>query len=232
MAKLLPSLSRNAGLLLAAALLLLGVGCTVRKSTTEILYQPQMYHQAAIRPQTRDFLAPNKPGMRVPPAGTVPVGYVPYPLPDDNPNIDNMVNPLPMSKSVLEAGQKWFNTYCIVCHGPRADGLGYIVPHMTQPPPLYLPPATSWSDGHIFYVITQGQGNMPPYRTELTPQQRWAIVHYVRVLQRAGNPSDDDLSAEQQQAIPLSTDFPEAEGPHGPINGEAALPKPSKGGAQ
>jgi mono/diheme cytochrome c family protein len=50
-----------------------------------------------------------------------------------------------------------------------------------------------WGDGHIFHVITKGQGVMPSYAQQVQPEDRWAVIHYIRALQRAQNPTDEDV---------------------------------------
>ena len=80
-----------------------------------------------------------------------------------------------------------FNTFCIVCHGPRAEGNGSIVgPGLfPAPPSLHSEAARGFKDGRIFHVITRGQNKMPSYAGDLTPEERWSVVHYVRALQKA-----------------------------------------------
>lgn len=225
---------RRAGAMaLGAALALALAGCQAwphlgTKPKPQLQYRtaflPEMYEGMPVQPQSVDPMS-NTPETRQPPAGTVPVNFVPYPLDDDQPVIDAQHNPLPMTTPVLEAGRKYFNTYCIVCHGPRADGLGYITPHMTQPPPLFGPDVMAWSDGRIFYTITNGFGQMPSYRTELDPAQRWAVVHYVRVLQRAAHPTAADLALAEKLGADFSGDYPPTNGPKGRIPGVDAIPK-------
>ncbi len=201
----------SCGLALALAGLFAGCGPQL-KSKPELEYRnpylPEMYRQEAMQAQQLDRFDHNRPDMRVPPKGTVPVGYVPFPQPADLAAIDTMIDPLPITPRVLATGRHFFDTFCIVCHGPIANGHGYIVPHMTQPPPLFKPPVTQWSDGRIFLTITEGLGTMPPYRTEMTPSQRWAVVHYLRVLQFAANPSPQALAAEQQEGMSYAGDHP------------------------
>lgn len=229
------SVTASWGLGLALLLGLTAAGCQAwpkgpgTKATPQLQYRtaflPEMYEGPPVQPQSVDPLDHNAPETRTPPNGTVAVNYVPYPLNDDQPVIDAMQNPLPTSMQVLNAGRKYFNTYCIVCHGPRADGLGLITPYMVQPPPLFGPTAMAWSDGRIFYTITNGFGRMPSYRTELDPAQRWAIVHYVRVLQRAAHPTAADLALAQQEGMDFSGDYPSVTGPKGTIPGVEAIPK-------
>jgi mono/diheme cytochrome c family protein len=86
-------------------------------------------------------------------------------------------------------------TYCVVCHGPKGDGQGYIVPKFPMPPSLYSPKVTNWPDGRIYHVITHGQNLMPSYASQILPEDRWAVIHYVRALERAANPLPQDLAA-------------------------------------
>lgn len=134
-------------------------------------------------------------GVRLPPKGSVPTNYEPYPYAtDDGETAGKMLkNPLRPTKALLERGQKLFEIYCVVCHGVKGDGSGFIVPKFPQPPPLFSEKMMDWSDGRIFHVMTRGQNLMPSYASQITADERWAIVQYVRVLQRAAHPSDADL---------------------------------------
>ncbi len=211
-------------LVLGTGLGLAGCAGPGTKTTTQIEYEPNMYVQPYVQGLGTDHVDPNLPAMRTPPAGTVPVHYNPFPRPVDVTGMDQLINPLPATAAVLAKGRQLFNNYCIVCHGALANGLGYIVPKMTQPPPLIAGPPLLFSDGRIFSIITSGQGNMPSYQTELQPSQRWAIIHYVRVLQRAANPTPADLARAEREGMDFSRDLPPAEGPNGPIPGAQAIP--------
>ena len=77
----------------------------------------------------------------------------------------------------MERGQKIFNTYCIVCHGPRGDGAGFVVPPFPRPPSLFSDKIVGLTDGRIFHVITKGQNNiMPSYASQIAPEDRWAVI--------------------------------------------------------
>jgi mono/diheme cytochrome c family protein len=171
---------------------------------------PDMYRQMSLRPQEPDPTAPASVGMRVPPPGTVPRNYEPYMLAMADTAAANAINnPLPPTPEVLEAGRKYFNNYCIVCHGARGDGLGFIVPKMTMPPQLFNDKVMKWSDGRIYHVITHGQGLMMSYATQLLPEQRWAVIHYVRALQRAARPTEEDLRLARMSPYTLDDDLPD-----------------------
>ncbi len=181
-----------------------------QRSFPEVEYMPDMYRQISLRAQEYDSTAPNGVGMRMPPPHTVPRGYEVYPYGfADSLLADKMANPLEPTADVLATGQKYFNNYCIVCHGARGDGLGYIVPKFTMPPSLYSDKLLSWSDGRIYHTITLGQGLMNSYAYQLLPEQRWAVIHYVRALQKAARPTEADLAAAKRSTITLDSDQPD-----------------------
>ena len=185
----------HAALLLALA----GIasGCTRQKQQTAIEYMPDMAYSARLNAQHEDPLRPDESVMRMPVPGTVPRGYTPYRFAqaDTTQAALEMINPLPRTAQVLARGEKVFMTFCVVCHGPTGDGHGYQVPPFPQPPQLFSQKVMDWPDGRIFHVITRGQNVMPSYAAQILPEDRWAVIHYVRVLQRAAHPTPADLAA-------------------------------------
>jgi mono/diheme cytochrome c family protein len=133
---------------------------------------------------------------RPPVAGTIPMGYVPYTIQGNDEASrklaeETLTNPLPLDtetqrRTALKRGQKLYNTFCIVCHGERGVGNGRIIgPGLfPAPPSLHTDQALAFKDGRIFHNITRGQNKMPAYADEIDPDDRWAIVYYVRALQR------------------------------------------------
>lgn len=195
------------GLLMTAALLLASCGT---RGFSEVEYMPDMYRQMSLRAQEYDSTAPGGVGMRTPPPFTVARGYEPYPYSfADSLLADKLMNPLAPTAEVLETGRKYFNTYCIVCHGARGDGFGYIVPKFTMPPSLYSDKLLAWTDGRIYQTVTLGQGLMSSYASQLLPHQRWAVIHYVRALQKAARPTEADLAAARRSAFTLESDLPD-----------------------
>ena len=63
-----------------------------------------------------------------------------------------------------------------------------------KPPSLHNQKVLNWSDGNIYHVITNGQNVMPSYSEQVSVDDRWAIIHYIRTLQRSKNASDEDLT--------------------------------------
>jgi mono/diheme cytochrome c family protein len=58
---------------------------------------------------------------------------------------------------------------------------------------LHTDKVRNWPDGNIYNVITNGQNVMPSYEKSVSRDERWAIIHYIRVLQRSQNAKDSDL---------------------------------------
>lgn len=184
------------------------VSCGPRTST-EVEYMPDMYRQLSVRAQEFDSTA-GVTGTRTPPPFTVPRDFEPYPWGImDTTQAGLMQNPLEPTPDVLEAGRKYFNSYCIVCHGARGDGMGYIIPKFTQPPSLFSEKLVNWPDGRIYHVISMGQGLMNSYAMQLRPSQRWAVIHYVRALQRAAHPTAADLATAEKEGLTLESDQPD-----------------------
>ncbi|MCS7206028.1 MAG: cytochrome c [Leptospiraceae bacterium] len=126
--------------------------------------------------------------MRVPPEGTVPRNYMPYlydPNDFDTP-AKELKNPLKPTKQVLERGQKQYNVYCAVCHGATGLGDGPLSPRLANIPALAGDKSNvlDWEDGRFYHIITVGRARMKAYAAQILPEDRWAIIHYIRLLQQ------------------------------------------------
>lgn len=133
-------------------------------------------------------------GMRYLPPGTVADKHLPFPFrADEQAKANELVNPVKPTAANLAYGKMQYETTCIVCHGARGKGAGYVVPPYPQPPDLTSARARNFSDGHFYHVIVHGQGRMWSYKNQLDEMERWAVVNYIRALQRAENPEPADL---------------------------------------
>jgi mono/diheme cytochrome c family protein len=94
-------------------------------------------------------------------------------------------NPLdPADAAVLDRGQRLFQIYCTVCHDAGGNGRGPVVLRgMLPPPSLHAARAVQMADGELFHILTYGQGNMASYAAQLSREERWAVILYVRRLQ-------------------------------------------------
>ena len=146
-----------------------------------------------------DFFTDNPTAARVPPDHTVPVGFTPYRYgyDFDKANKENK-NPLAgqNSKEVLEVGQKFYETNCMICHGMGGMGDGTVASKMAKAPPsLMSAKIRGWNDGGIYHVISVGQGNMGPYASHIPQAYRWQVVNYIRFMQQnsAVSPSKESM---------------------------------------
>ncbi|PID59714.1 MAG: hypothetical protein CR986_05450 [Ignavibacteriae bacterium] len=181
--------------------LLVGVAIFVSLSTylhmNKVLYMVPftwMAEQEKVIPQkTYDYFE-NGNGMRQPVQGTIARGFKPYPFknqPDEAGT--QLVNPLIPNKENLALGKEKYNIYCSPCHGYLAEGDSRLNGQFPNPPSLHSEKLRNWSDGRIYHVIVEGQNVMPSYSKQLSREERWAVINYLRVLQRSLNAKETDL---------------------------------------
>jgi mono/diheme cytochrome c family protein len=97
--------------------------------------------------------------------------------------------PVPVTKELIDRGEERYKVFCIVCHGPVGNGDGMIVRRGFVKPPTYNDDRLRNAPvGHFFDVITNGQGRMNSYASQVPVADRWAIVAYIRALQISQNP--------------------------------------------
>lgn len=170
------------------------------KEKTVIQFMPHMSSSTVLKAQRGYDGFGNGASVLLPPENAVARGHKPYRIETVEEAEAKLVNPLPMNKLTLERGRKVFNTYCIACHGERGYGDGPIVDPYPIPKSLQSNDMLKWRDGHLFHVITKGQGVMPSYAQQIAPQDRWAVIRYVRALQRAEHPTEDDVRELKKRA--------------------------------
>jgi hypothetical protein len=102
--------------------------------------------------------------------------------------------PVPVDQALLARGEQRFDIFCTPCHDKAGSGHG-IVPRRGFPPPVDLASdhTRGLRDGEIFDVMTTGVRNMPAYRFQVPVADRWAIVSWIRVLQRSQHGSVAEL---------------------------------------
>lgn len=88
--------------------------------------------------------------------------------------------------ALLRRGAIVFTTWCVPCHGPTGAGDGLSVKRGVPPPPAYTTEDIKvLSDGHMFRSITRGKGNMASYASQVSREDRWKAIRYIRTLQGA-----------------------------------------------
>jgi mono/diheme cytochrome c family protein len=172
------------------ASLLFGSACRGMKSSSPPIHPNwSMDNQPKARPQSESDFFYDGASMRVPVPGTVARGELHedrafYEGKDEAGNLLPK-SPVEATPEVLARGADRYKIYCQPCHDPRGDGKGVLAQRGGVPTTsLYDPKATTATDGHLFNVITNGQGLMPAYRWPIPPADRWAIVAQVRHMQQ------------------------------------------------
>lgn len=154
--------------------------------------------------------------MRPPPKGTVPrerrtmnpvltagiAGYTGAVAP----NGERVVRyaskiPFPVTPALLAQGRKSYDITCGTCHGPFGDGRSIVGSQMALRPPPSLLLYTNRAPGYIFEVATRGFGMMASYAAELTVEERWAVVAYIRALQVAQNVPVSELPPDARRQL-------------------------------
>jgi mono/diheme cytochrome c family protein len=136
--------------------------------------------------------------MRVPPEHTVrrnPLEVTPYRIPKDTlgsiANLDSaarvLTNPVDSTDQILQQGQALYAVYCAQCHGGAGKGDGPVGQRYQGVPNYSVGRYQSMTAGHIFHVITHGQGRMGPQESMIDIIDRWKIVRYVQTLQNQPN---------------------------------------------
>lgn len=161
------------------------IGCSGGKNSPTIELIQDMMDQVSVKAQDYDYLR-EEAGNRVPPANTVPRGYAPEKYTDPVQAENNLKSPLDMGdEKVIARGKYKYDIYCAVCHGTNGHAAedSKLKPYIPLIPALVTEKVKGFRDGRIYYIITNGQGVMGPYGSQIqNAEDRWAIVSYVRTL--------------------------------------------------
>jgi mono/diheme cytochrome c family protein len=193
-----------AALLAIAAL----VGCErgLPSKKPPIHINPDMDNQPKFLPQSENDLFADSAAMRVPVPGTVSQNFlhedVGYYTGKDEKGRYIEKNPATIDMRLLNRGQERFNIYCSPCHSRVGDGRGIMVNRGYVPPPSFHQDfLRDTADGFLFDVITNGVRNMPSYSHQVPVDDRWAIIAYIRALQRSRTATINDVPEELRGKI-------------------------------
>lgn len=110
--------------------------------------------------------------------------------------------PVAIDRAVLLRGQRQYDIFCSPCHSRIGDGQGMIVQRgFPEPPSFHSQRLREEPVGYYYDVITNGFGVMYSYADRIEPEDRWAIVAYIRVLQFSQNVPLGTLPAAERQEI-------------------------------
>jgi len=109
--------------------------------------------------------------------------------------------PLEVSYELMKQGQEKYTIFCAVCHGAAGDGNGVTKPYGVLAANYHDDRLRAAEDGYLFDVITNGKGLMYGLKGRLTPEERWAIVLYLRALQHSQNADAAEISEAQRTEL-------------------------------
>jgi len=180
----------------------LSLGVLLAAGCNEQLLNPMADSQPRARAYRESSFYSTGLTMQAPPAGTVPrerkVMNVALTTGTMGPTGQYALNneelrqyvtkiPLPVTPAFMALGRKYFDITCGTCHGPAADGKSIVGTQMALRPPPSLVTSNYINKpvGYLFEVATKGFGLMASYEAELTVEERWAVVAYLRALQKS-----------------------------------------------
>lgn len=180
---------------IAAACVVAGFGIYLAEKMVPVV--PPMFHihdQPKLNAFRESSFFPDGRGMRPAVAGTVARGHMPveFKTPEEAGKL--LVNPLPLTQRTAERGRKVYDDHCAVCHGAVGNGVPLLSSaYGAKPANLIAESTRTQPDGYLYGVIMLGKNAMPSYAPDLDENDRWAAVHYLRILQRSQNAKDEDL---------------------------------------
>jgi len=147
----------------------------------------QMQYSPAYLSQTPNPVLPNGMTEQMPVAGTIPRGYQPFhygPGPEEAIRAGvELRNPFQPTEENVARAEQVFNNYCAVCHGATGGGDGPLIPKYPNPPAYATDKSKALADGNMFHVITLGRNNMPSHAAQVSVDDRWKVILYIRELQ-------------------------------------------------
>jgi mono/diheme cytochrome c family protein len=190
---------------------------------------PDMVRQIKVRAQSPlNFFADGR-GPRMPVNGTVPIGYeMPKAQPIGAPESHSVAGfsvgpdyidtgkmgsnwgtgiPVPVTAELLQRGRERFNITCAMCHGATAAGNGIAKQHgLATVVTLQDDRIRKMADGEIFNTITNGKNTMMAYGPNIMVTDRWAIIAYLRALQRSQSAAIADVPPEHRADLEKPTE--------------------------
>lgn len=171
---------------------------------------PDMDRMPKLRPQAANSFFKDGLSSQQPLAGTVARGSPWQDSPENTGRIPGTTNfvvtiPVPVTQQLLARGRDRYNINCSPCHGAQGDGKGIttkfgmaVIADLHDVTTRKVP---QQPDGEIFNTMSNGKGLMQGYAANVTIADRWAIVAYVRALQRSHLGSMDDVPAGERANV-------------------------------
>jgi mono/diheme cytochrome c family protein len=175
-------------------------------------YMPDMYYSRAYETYGYNDVGGELDSLKsrhifyngMPVEGTIARGdMLPYHLTNDSTGMataEKLVDPLDsmaMTGASMKEAQRLYLIYCGVCHGEKMDGNGPLPAGGAYPPApanFMAPNIKAYPDGHYYHVVTYGIRTMGSYASQLTPQQRWLVIKYIRSKQGSAAAASDSTN--------------------------------------
>jgi mono/diheme cytochrome c family protein len=199
------------------------------RQATAIEFFGDMKRQDKVKFQKPSAFFADGSGARPPVDGAIPMGYdIPgHPMQNSGASMDDIDSPLgdfsagtdylntgkmgdqwgtglplPVSAELLRRGQKEFAVNCAVCHGATGQGNGITSKYgLLGIANYHQDKYRQMADGQIFNTITHGYNTMMAYGDKVTVKDRWAIIAYIRALQKSQNARIEDVPEDQRGAL-------------------------------
>ncbi len=159
------------------------------KNSPGVEFMPDMYRSPSLESNMAYVSLTNGDTLqanRLPVAGTIPRGFMPYEYPDTEEGYQaaglNLHNPLTATEANLKEGEELYGKFCVHCHGAGGEADGLVAAKLLAPPPAYST-KKDLPDGKMFHVITYGKGLMGSHAAQVSKEERWKLVLYIRKLQ-------------------------------------------------
>ncbi len=188
---------------ISALFLISAVLMSCRGQTTEnppIRHHFNMNFQERFNAQQENPFFEDGMAMRMPVEGTVARGNLRHDLAlfegidDDGEYIDEI--PFDLTRDFLYRGKDRYDIFCQMCHGGTGDGRGIIMTGeygYVPAPTFHRTESYDMPAGELYSAIANGIRTMPSYATQISVEDRWAIVAYIRALQRSQNIPEEEM---------------------------------------
>ncbi len=216
-------------LLGASVFITLGFGlfsCNAEGDNPGHAYMPDMYYSRAYETYGYNDVGGERDTLKnrgifynaMPVTGTVARGdMLSYHLTNDSTgltaanSLKSPLDTLAQTGAVMKEAERIYLVNCGICHGTALDGNGPLYnngkgPYPAMPKNLTAADSKAFTDGHYFHVITYGKGSMGSYASQLTPQQRWWVIKYIRSKQGAGGSAMKDSTGTTSVMAPAKKD--------------------------
>lgn len=182
------------------------IGCKSDPNSPGIEYMPDMYRSVPydIYAKAQAFSFNDTTTALIPPANTVARGQESFDYPFEN-NTEgyelagvHLLNPVQLNDLALDEGKRLYGNFCVHCHGKEGMGKGTVPENSDYPnPPAYSgPQLKELSEGKMYHTLTYGKNLMGSHASQLSPTERWTLIHYVTLLQNPENPKFKTKDAE------------------------------------